>query len=431
MSQEQVNIAASIDSTIKRAGLFALKLALPAGYRLEAVSGPGILQWTERNQSDQRILEVTLKERTSGAYGLRLELAQTLKALPKILPVVGVHPLGTQKLTGFVSVSVEPGVAIRPAAFEGLTEVPAGSIGATDIAGSGSVLAYKFIASEPQPAAAWKLSVETEAVESWVRAEIVNTLTLSDTLVNGRALARYEIQNAPVKELRLRIPAAFNNVEISGPNIRRRDHEGEVWRVEFQGKVRGAHTLTVTWEEPRIAKTNYVELRGVGAGNVERETGVLAVVARPPLQITEQQAGDLKRVDVRDLPEWAGTAEEATVLAYRYLRPGYQLGVQAKRFDEAQVLQALVENLNLSTVVADDGQMMTQMTLAVRNQGLQHLEIELPAGATVWSAFIAGNAVRPSIKDGKLLLPLEHSVGEDAPIAIDLVYVTAGRVPPG
>ena len=40
-------------------------------------------------------------------------------------------------------------------------------------------------------------------------------------------VARYEIQNAPVKELRLRIPAAFKNVEISGANIRRRDHDGE------------------------------------------------------------------------------------------------------------------------------------------------------------------------------------------------------------
>ena len=117
------------------------------------------------------------------------------------------------------------------------------------------------------------------------------------------------------------------------------------------------------------------------------------------------------------------------MLAYRYLRPGYALALEARRFDEAEVLQALIESLKLSTVVADDGQMMTEMTLSVRNQGRQHLEIGLPAGATVWSAFVAGQAVRPSVKEGKLLLPLEQSVGDETAIPIEVVYVATNRFP--
>ena len=45
VSQEQVTLATTIDYTIKRAGVFALRLTLPAGYRLETVSGTNILQW--------------------------------------------------------------------------------------------------------------------------------------------------------------------------------------------------------------------------------------------------------------------------------------------------------------------------------------------------------------------------------------------------
>src|SRR4030095_666973 len=138
--------------------------------------------------------------------------------------------------------------------------------------------------------------------------------------------------------------------------------------------------------------TNYFEPRGVGAANVERETGILAIVARPPLQVTARARGDQKPLDMRDLPDWAGQPDEATVLAYRYVRPGYKLGLEARRFAEAEVLQVLIEKMNLSTVVADDGQMMTQMSLAVRNQGRQHLEITLPARAPVWWAFVAGHA---------------------------------------
>src|SRR5207249_4541522 len=119
-------------------------------YRLEGISGSNILQSAERNDADQRILEVTLKERTSGSYGLRLELAQTIKDLPKTMNILGVHPWGVGKLTGFVSVSVEPGVSIKPAGFEGLTEIPAGVLAGMDNSASSTVLAYKAIAGESQ-----------------------------------------------------------------------------------------------------------------------------------------------------------------------------------------------------------------------------------------------------------------------------------------
>ena len=462
VSAEQIGISAQVDYTIKRAGVFALRLAVPKGYGV-AFNGAKVLHWTDRSETEGRVLEFTLKERTVGSFSLHLSLGHSLKTLPKTLDIPGVHPLGLQNLNGFVSVSGEPGVAVKTVAFDGLTEIPAAQLteskaGGTPAPLSSGALAFKFVATEPQPAAVWKLEVATETLAPWLRAEIANTFTVTETLVSGRALVRYDIQNAPTKELRLRIPAAFKNVEISGANIRRKEiivggrssatpaNENEsgspgtrpsgagandvVWAVELQSKVRGFYTLTVTWEQPRAAKSGPLELAGVNAENVERETGLLAIVARPPLQVTEAAVTNLLQVDTRDWPEWAGRADEATVLAYRYLRPGYRLALDAKRFEEAGVLQALVENLQMSTVVADDGQMMTVMTLAVRNNGRQYLEVGLPPGTTnVWSAFVAGQAVRPSVQGGKLMLPLERSGAEGAPVSVELTYVGTNPFP--
>ena len=313
--------------------------------------------------------------------------------------------------------------------MDGLPEIPATSLPDFAALSGGSPLAYKFISAEPKLTPDWKLAVTTEAVEPWVRAEIVNTITLTESLISGRARVRYDIANAPVKELRLKIPAEFKNVEISGANIRRRDQTREEWRVELQSKTRGFYTLTVTWEQPRVAKPNLLELTGVSAAGVERETGLLAIVAKPPLQVSERNAQDLKRVDARDFPEWAGRADDATVLAFRYVRPGYKLALDARRFDEAEILQALVDSVRLTTVVADDGQTMTEMFLELRNNGRQFLEVELPAGATVWSAFVAGQPVRPSRRDGKLLLPLEQSGADNAPVSIELTYVGTNTFP--
>jgi len=262
-----------------------------------------------------------------------------------------------------------------------------------------------------------------------VRAEIVNTFTLTETLVSGRALVRYEIANAPVKELRVRVPAEFKNVEITGANIRSRNQSGDVWRVELQNPTRGFYILTVTWDEPRAGKTRALEITGISADGVERETGLLAISAKAPLQVGESGAADLQRVDAGDFPDWAGSPDDAMALAYRYVRPGYQLTLDVRRFDEAEVLQALVDSARFTSVVADDGQMMTEMSLSVRNNGRQFLEIALPAGAKVWSAFVADQPVRPSLRDGKLLLPIESSGADDGAMTVELTYVGTNSFP--
>ena len=430
IAAESVQLTAQVDYTIKRAGVFALRLALPADYRLDSITGNGVLQWAERTDVGRRVADVTLKERTIGAYALSATLTRNFKEVPATLPIVGVHPLDTEKLSGFITVATDLGIGAKTASFDGLTEVPFASVSSSAASG-GSALAYKFIATAPSPDAAWKLNVATEAVEPWVRAEIMNTITLTETLVSGKTVVKYDIANAPVKEFRVRVPAEFKNVEITGAQIRRRDAEtnGE-WRIELQGKVRGDYLLTVTWELPKNEKTNLVTLAGVQALGVERETGWLALIARPPLQVADKSASELlNKIDVRELPEWTGRADAATVLAWRYLRPGYRMTVEARRYEEAEVLQALIESARLTTVVADDGQLMTEISLSIRNNGRQHLELELPAGSKVWSAFVAGEPIRPSTREGKLLLPLARDVASDAPIAIELTFIGNDKFP--
>ena len=429
---EQVALSTVIDYTIKRAGVFTLRVALPDGYRVEHVSGNNILQQAEHHDGETRLLDVTLKERTVGAFVLGVQLARDFKELPETLVIAGVHPLDTAKLAGFVAVSAEPGVAVKTETFDGLTEIPAVALpDYAAVAGTGNVLAYKFISSAPKTTPEWKLNVATESVIAWVRAEIVNNFTFTETLVGGRALVRYDIANAPVKELRVRVPAAFKNVEITGPNIRSRKQDGDVWGVELQSPVRGAYVLTVTWDEPRTEKTSTLELAGVSADGVERETGLLAISAKAPLQVSEASAADLQRVDAGDFPDWAGNSDDAMALAYRYVRPGYKLALDVRRFDEVEVLQALVDSAQFTSVVADDGQMMTEMSLSVRNNGRQFLEVILPAGANLWSAFVAGQPVRPGLRDGKLLLPIQQPGADDSAVSVELTYVDSSPFPRG
>ena len=444
VGSDQVFLEAQVDYQIKKAGVFSLRFLLPKDYRVEKIAdSKGTLNGRVLPGTD--IYEANLGERVVGARTLRMTLTKSGTEPSKHVNIVGVHPLDTAKLAGFVSVSPELGIVLKTELFEGLSEIPATGLPAmvqepleTDgrnldsapQALSGSTLAFKRIATQPGKTPDWKLVVTAEQVDPWVRAEIVNTFNINDTLVNGHAMARFEIANAPIKELKLRIPKAFKNVEITGANIRRRDQDGEEWRVEFQGRTRGIYFLTITWEQPRPGQTNAMEFEGISAVGAERETGMFAIVARPPLQVLPQGMGDLLKADPRELPDWAGRPDRATVLAFRYLRPGSKLLVEVKRFEEVSVLQALVDSGRFATVVAEDGQTMTEMVLALRNNGRQHLEMELPAGAQVWSAFVGGQPAQPSRREGRILLPVERSAaGSRATISVEIIYVNTNKFP--
>jgi hypothetical protein len=85
-----------------------------------------------------------------------------------------------------------------------------------------------------------------------------------------------------------------------------------------------------------------------------------------------------------------------------------------------------MDNAQLLTVVCEDGQTLTEATLAVRNNARQYLEAVLPKGAELWSAFVDEQAVRPSLREGRILLPLERAGSADSPVRVQLVY--AGSV---
>ncbi|MBM3877872.1 MAG: hypothetical protein FJ386_14350 [Verrucomicrobia bacterium] len=451
IAAEELRLAAEISYTVRKAGIFQLRAQIPDGWRIESVGyfdaamrarGSAFMlvnNWTEKKVGAARVLEVPLRERTIGSVSLLVILAQTVKETPKSLAVPAVHPLGVEKLNGYVAVATDTGIAVKTENFDGATEVPAATVPAGVYRGMNQVptLAFKFISTTPVETAPWKLSVTTEQLESWIRAEVANIVTVSETLLSGRVLIRYDIANSPVKEFQIRVPVTVTNVDISGGAIRRRDQTNDVWKIELQNKVRGTFTLVVTWEQPRKAGSSNapVEIPVVEALGVERETGAVAVLGRAPLQVTERSTtGEMHKIDPRELPEWSGlqagvSGKDSVLLAYRYLRPGWKLTANAQRYQEAGVLQALVDSLRLMTVVAEDGQMMTEMTLAVRNNGRQFLEVKLPKDATVWSAFVAGQPVRPSRQADRIMLPLERTGADDAPILVEVTYVGRERFP--
>ncbi|MBX3745249.1 MAG: hypothetical protein KF833_08045 [Verrucomicrobiae bacterium] len=422
-----------LDYTIRRLGVFTLQLALPDGYDLEEVRGDTLRQSSERTLDGTRLLELALRQRTLGKATFQLRLQQSRDTLPAELSVGAVHPIDASKITLSLAVGVEPGVAVKTASLTDLSEVPVAALPQEPQPEGGALLAYRHLAATPSPLAPWSLSLTTEAIPAWVRAESIHVASFTEALVTGRSQIRFQIQNAPVQTLRLAVPDSWRNVEILGPNLRRRDRSDSEWTLELQARTLGTYDLTLLWEELRPTPTNAWSFRGFTVRDVERETGFLALSARSPLQVVPPpDSPDFTRADTADWPAWAAASlpDSATApLVWRFLGTNAVFNAALQRFSDAEVLQALIDRVHLTTVMAEDGQAMTQLQLAIRNNGRQHLEVQLPAGAVVWSAFVADQPVRPRQRDGRLLLPIDPLGDPDALVELQLTYVQSARFP--
>src|SRR5205814_5853418 len=65
------------------------------------------------------------------------------------------------------------------------------------------------------------------------------------------------------------------------------------------------------------------------------------------------------------------------------------------RFSDSSVLAAVAESAEVTTLVTSEGKSLTEVKLVVKNQAQPFLKITLPPGASILSADVAGERVKP------------------------------------
>jgi type II secretory pathway pseudopilin PulG len=410
LEETRLIVSHSLALNVEKAGIYSLELMPQTGFAVADVRGAGVEDW----KSSGGRLVVNFSTRVLGPRQLDVQLEEALKTFPDQIKVAPLRVTGAAKETAQIGAASVPGIRLKTAAITGLREIPVNQLPNR----SDEILAYT--AEQPD----WQLAVASEKLSARVVAEVFNLITIGDGLVGGSATIRYGLVSQGVQEFKVRVPANCKNVEFTGPNIRRKEQSGDIWTIGLQDKVWGGYTLVVTYDYQFDSKGASLSVGGIHAVDVERETGSIAITTAASLQLKPESISDtLRRVDETELSAAdRSLVTRAVVLAWQYTGDDYALAVDVKRFAEERVLEAVADRTQITSVLTEAGEMLTQASFMVKNNEKQFQRFQLPKDARLWGCYVNGQPAKPERDGDWVLVSLPREANRDQAFAVDIMY---------
>jgi hypothetical protein len=265
-----------------------------------------------------------------------------------------------------------------------------------------------------------------------LRGSLTELAGLSEDATSVMADVNVEVTQGAAKEVRLTLPEKLTVNQVSGALVADWEMKDGQLAVTFLEPVEHNAKFTIA-AETRSPRDGQIEIPILRLLNAERDNGGLAVEVVGAGEIKEFKAEGLENADSSDLGEPVSSRQSTSLSAFRFRGGDAQtkrsLIVNVARYTPQAILMANVSEARYNVLIAGEGKLLVQARYAIRNNQRNFLKITLPQGATLWSAALAGQPVRPGqAPDGAVLLPLEKAhAGEDAPeFAVELVYIAHG-----
>src|SRR3989475_397783 len=265
-----------------------------------------------------------------------------------------------------------------------------------------------------------------------LRGSLTQLLGLGEDSTSINAAVNLEVTQGAAHEVKIQIPDLVTINQVLGAMVADWVVKDNELSITFLEPVEQQARFVITGET-RTSRERQIDIPLLRLLNAERETGGVAVEVLGAGEIKDAKSEGLESADATDLGEMVASRQSQSLNAFRF-RPGptklaRSLRVDVARYTPQAVLMANVEEARYQVLITGEGKVLVQARYAIRNNQRNFLKVTLPAGATLWTASLAGRAVRPGqAPDGSLLLPLDKArSGEEAPeFAVEIVYLARG-----
>ncbi len=427
LGEDRTVLAANIEVEVTRAGIFKLSFVLPDTLDVESISGGVLSHWTELKTDAGRVVTLHLKSKTEGKQTFAVSLAGpgVRAATGWAVPRLSVREAGKQR--GQLLIVPEQGLRLQVATREGVTQLDPLKAGVRQK----GVLAFRLLQSD------WRLAMDLERVDAWTQVTSLQHVVIGDAQLKVAVNLQYEIENTGIKVLGIRLPANAEGVRFRGDQVADfRPLEGPTntatrdWEVKLNRRVIGKYLLQANYSLSIPEQAVETGIVGVEARDVNVQRGFLTVQASGRLQVRpDAPAESLQPAEWQSIPRALQQDVAATAANYtfRLVEPAYRLPVRIERHAAAKLLPARVHNVTLTSVVSDDGILLTQARLELVPGDKRLLHLILPERARFWFAFVNQSSVWPWRETNQVLIPLEQHSKTGQSTTVEFFYsVQAG-----
>jgi hypothetical protein len=252
-----------------------------------------------------------------------------------------------------------------------------------------------------QPANIWWATREVVApvVPREVRflSNVKTLVSVSEADIRLAVLADINVIQGEPTQFEVEVPAGYEVTGTSGASVDSGDVQAGVLTLKVNSPAQRTQQFLISMEKS-ITVTK-ADVPFLSVKNSQRETGEVLVEGVGTMELTATEAGSLKRMDVKEMnPYLRSLARSPLQAAFRYHRQPTEnpnLALEWTRFPDSSVLAAIAERAVVTTLVTTEGRSLTEVKLTIKNQVQPFLKVELPKDATIVSADVAGEKVKP------------------------------------
>lgn len=254
-------------------------------------------------------------------------------------------------------------------------------------------------------------------------------VTLSEADLRIAALADISVVQGEPSQFEVAIPAGYEVTGATGTSVESSEVQSGVLILTVRAAAEKSHQFLISVEKSITATR--ADAPFLSFQNAQRETGEVLVEGAGTIELTSTEGGGLKRMDFKETnPYLRSLARFPLQAAFRYHKqPNEQpsLAFAWTRFPDSSVLAAVVERAIVTTLVTNEGRSLTEVKLIVKNQAQPFLKVALPAGASILSAEVAGEKVKPvEGPDGNRVPLLRAGLRLSNCYAVSFVFMHSG-----
>ena len=294
-----------------------------------------------------------------------------------------------------------------------------------------------------QPASLWWTTreVATPTVPREVRflSSLKTLFTVSESDLRIAALADITVVQGDPSQFTLKVPAGFEVTSVTGPTLDSSETQDNKLILNVTNPAQRSHEFLISLEKSVAFQAlqtltnadSKADAPFLAFNNTQRETGEALVEGSGTMELTAKESGSLKRMDVKEVnPYLRALARFPMQAAFRYHRQPSEppsLALAWTRFPDSSVLAAVAEHAVVTTLVTVEGKSLTEVKLTVKNQAQPFLKVGLPSGATIVSADVAGEKVKPvQGSDGSRVPLLRPGFHPNGPYEVSFVFLHSG-----